>query len=331
MSLLRSVWILPALVTLSCRLAGPQPLPAHVEAARPTDTFDKAYTAIRYRQIECTGAPQSCCARLQEQLDSALRAARPADVARAADQLAIRCPDRREVALASLSYRNPENKDFEKGGFLAVAFRANRVTTDRIYWASAFIDDNLYPNTHVAPGAHQIHAEVHVLTTGQDGKEALHRLTMKHDVTVTQGSRQFFEIELRRHEPATNVATTAAETPFDLVVLEVPAPPIGKILPVGSGPSGPPAGHTLARRKSLQVPRFPAELNRSEPWAAMLSICVDEAGRVASVANLVFPVHPRLFGMLVDSFLRAEYEPYQIDGKPTRNCHPFRFQYGGPS
>jgi hypothetical protein len=71
---------------------------------------------------------------------------------------------------------------------------------------------------------------------------------------------------------------------------------------------------------------FPEDLIATKPWVLSFSVCVSKQGRVETVAPIDNVVHPRVFGPVLDSFLRAQYVPPKVQGEPIAFCHPVRFE-----
>ena len=110
----------------------------------------------------CSGADVAACCR---QLEQELGPAREREDTAAADQiverLSLACPGQRQGVLDSRADRGPGSR--AERSMLSLSFQIRLAPEDRLYWAAAYLDGEARTQ-YVAPGAHEIAVEMHVLS-----------------------------------------------------------------------------------------------------------------------------------------------------------------------
>jgi hypothetical protein len=297
--------------------------PGPVTMARG-DRHDQAYLALRLRQEGCRPELRAqCCPVIKARLDEALAREEMATVAVALDTLAIACPDRRSDALAALDHQ-PRPVETPGAARVTVEYSAHIGASDRLYWASAFIDGKQLAGTALPPGPHAVEVEMHVMTAAGTQNDALFRIRAREELVLEAGKPRTFQATLRRSE------TPGDKNPFSLQIAEIVGPPQQQPpqpAPAADPNASPPARTKLpgmGKYKHFPRPRLPSELSRGELWWTMLHVCVQADGRVDSTRPILEPPHPRMLGVLIDALAHAEYVPLSVDGKVIPYCYPLR-------
>jgi hypothetical protein len=291
--------------------SGPQPTLRH-------DGYDQAYLATRRGQDGCHGGGfDLCCSSVEQHL---LRALADDALEEAAVQL--------ELQALSCQRPLPEHiarfRDVPKGdsgarpvGRLSVGFAGQVAASDRIYWAGAFVDGKLQVSEPLAPGAHRLSVEMHVLPLSGVGEGQLYRLRRQVDFSIEAGKSTHFSVNLRRTVDADPdqafLMTVQGKTREDA--------PAGPRKP----PSPLPPNFTKGQMIMGGSIHPPSELYVEGRWMVMTKVCVAASGQVASVEPMI-RMHPRDTGALLDWVLRLQHLPYHIDGVPTPYCYPLRFE-----
>lgn len=306
------------MLLVGCASAASGPTPPASESPRGPDVqrdrLDFAYKFLRLKERPC--APDTlevCCQRRNRALDQAIASGDSERVAEAVDDVALLCPELRNKAGETLGYMAPAITDAQAGR-IEVRFAADVPESDRLYWASAFIDRRQPAGANVLPGKHQVSVEVHVVTSPGDGSAQLTRVHLDRELDVPPRKQVKLTVTLRR-QPGVDLR--------EAFWLD-PGKPEMAMLAAGNGMSVEQASKRYQRR--LRRPMFPEDLLATRPWVFSVRVCVNKLGRVETVSPLENVVHPRVFGPVLDSFLRARYVPTQAQGHPIAFCHPVRFE-----
>ena len=280
------------------------------------DRLDFAYKFLRLKERPC--APETlnvCCNQRNQALDQALASGDSERVAQAVDDVTLLCPELRDKAGETLGQDAPAIKD-SNAGRIEVRFAADVPETDRLYWASAYIDRRHSAGANVLPGRHQVSVEVHVVTSPGDGSAQLTRVHLDRELDVLPRTQVKLTVTLRRQ------AGVDLREAFWLD----PGKPEVAALPASSRSASETAADKKGYRRRLRRPMFPEDLIAMRPWVLSFRVCVSKQGRVETVSPIDNVVHPRVFGPVLDSFLRAQYVPPKVQGQPIAFCHPVRFE-----
>ena len=285
--------------------------PAHEPPRGPDvqrDRLDFAYKFLRLKERPC--APDTldvCCQRRNRALDQAIASGDSERVAEAVDDVTLLCPELRNKAGETLGFSAPAITEAQAGR-IEVRFAADVPETDRLYWASAFIDRRHPAGANVLPGKHQVSVEVHVVTSPGDESAQLTRVRLDRELDVPPRTQVKLTVTLRR-QPGVDLR--------EAFWLDPGKP---ELSPAGSGMSVEQASTKYRRR--VRRPMFPEDLLATRPWMLSFRVCVDKQGRVETVSPIENVVHPRVFGPVLDSFLRARYVPPQVQGAAHRLLPP---------
>ena len=160
-----------------------------------------------------------------------------------------------------------------------------------------------------------------MVTADNSGNTHLTRVKLEKEIDLPPNARLRFTVTLRRQPGVVPVR--------DAFWLDVTKPePVPPLTPEQAKPPDPELAKQVVggRRKRWSAPRFPWDLHPNRPWAILMRVCVNEQGRVETVSLLERAVHPRLFGPVLDSFVRAQYDPVRVRGKAVPFCHPVRLE-----
>jgi hypothetical protein len=311
-------WILVGLLVGCASAASGPPTPAPEPPRGPDvqrDRLDFAYKFLRLKERPC--APETldvCCDQRNRALDQALASGDSERVAQAIDDVTLLCPELRDKAGETLGHGAPAITD-RHAGRIEVRFAADVPETDRLYWASAYIDRRHSAGANVLPGKRQVSVEVHVVTSPGDGSAQLTRVHLDRELQVPPRTQVKLTVTLRR-QPGVDLREAFWLDPGKPELATLPASRTG----------GKSAEASKGYRRRLRRPMFPEDLIATKPWVLSFSVCVSKQGRVETVAPIDNVVHPRVFGPVLDSFLRAQYVPPKVQGEPIAFCHPVRFE-----
>lgn len=305
---------------VGCASAASGPAPPAPEQPRGPDVqrdrLDFAYKYLRLKERPCApDTVDACCQRRDQALDQALASGDSERVAVAVDDVTLLCPELRDKAGEMLGQAAPTITD-KNAGRIEVRFAADVPDTDRLYWASAFIDRRQSAGTNVLPGKHQVSVEVHVVTSPGDGSAQLTRVHLDRELDVPPRALVKLTVTLRR-QPGVDLREAFWLDPGKPEVAALPAKS-RKAMAEDKADKG--------YRRRLRRPMFPDDLIATRPWVLSFRVCVSKQGRVETVSPIDDVVHPRVFGPVLDSFLRAQYVPPKEQGQPIAFCHPVRFE-----
>ena len=311
------------LLLSACAESPPLVRPASQQAARPKDDFDGLYLAFRLRQEGCPpDRAATCCADLGKRLGEAQQRGDRARAAGALQALATACPAQRNQALLSAAaHAVPDPRSAPP---LRLRWAAQLDPGDRIYWAGAFIDGQYLPGGDVPAGAHVLEVEMHVVSTGP-AEPTIYRLQERKEVTVAAGGSQVYLASLQKRPEA------PPDQRFVLTIEEAPLlpPSSPRLAEQMKTRSTPPPSLVRGTRQSYQEPRLPREFSAHNRWRTLLMVCVDDQGAPGSVLPMHPVPHPRLLGVVLESFLQARFAPTTFEGEPIPTCHPVRFNISG--
>jgi hypothetical protein len=307
------------LVVSACAESRPAVRPPSLQAPRPKDDFDGRYLAFRLRQEGC--APDqaaTCCPDLRRRLDEAQQRGDRARAAGVLQALATACPELRNPALRSAAAQ--AIPDPRSAPPLRLRWAAQLDPGDRIYWAGAFLDGRYLPGGDVPPGAHVLEVEMHVASTGPT-EPTIYRLQERKEVSVAAGASRTYLANLQKHPEAPQ------DQRFVLTIEEAPflPPSSQRLAEQMKTRSTPPPTLVRGKRESYRVPRLPRELSGHNRWRTLLMVCVDEQGKPGSVLPMNPVPHPRLLGVVLESFLQARFAPTTFESEAISTCHPVTF------